>query len=75
MKKVAQRTVFVMTMVPMAPTSSTQENLQRGAIASDAKKTFQTGKESPITSMKNQYRSDTCWAKAWRKATSANKNE
>jgi len=40
---------------------SAQENLQKGAIPSDARKTFTTVKEIPITSVKNQFRSGTCW--------------
>ena len=42
--------------------ASAQENLQRGALLSDASKSFRTVKEIPITSVKNQYRSGTCWA-------------
>jgi aminopeptidase C len=38
-----------------------QENLQREAQASQTKKTFTTVKELPITSVKNQHRSGTCW--------------
>ena len=38
-----------------------QENLQQGAIASELRKTFTTVRELPITSVKNQYRSGTCW--------------
>lgn len=38
-----------------------QENLQKGAAPSDVQKTFKVIKELPITSVKNQYRSGTCW--------------
>ena len=48
-------------MLLMAGTVSAQENLQREAIASQAKKTFTTVKELPITSVKNQWKSGTCW--------------
>ena len=51
-------------MMLMATTASAQENLQRGAIASHVKKSFTTVKELPITTVKNQYRSGTCWAYA-----------
>ena len=40
---------------------SAQENLQRSAKTSEMKKTFTTLTELPITSVKNQYRSGTCW--------------
>lgn len=39
-----------------------QENLQRGMMTSQVEKKFTTVKEFPITSIKNQYRSGTCWA-------------
>ena len=38
-----------------------QENLQKGAKDTEEKKTFTTLKKLPITSVKNQYRSGTCW--------------
>ncbi len=43
-------------------TATAQENLQRQAQASQEQKTFTTVKELPITSIKNQWRSGTCWA-------------
>ena len=41
--------------------ASAQENLVKAAKASDAQKTFKIIKKLPITSVKNQYRSGTCW--------------
>ena len=41
--------------------ASAQEHLQKSAKASEVKKTFTTVKVLPITSVKNQYRSGTCW--------------
>ena len=48
-------------MALMALSASAQENLQRSAVASDAKKSFTVVKQLPITSIKNQHRSGTCW--------------
>ena len=50
---------FILLFMLIATTVSAQENLQKGAKASEAKKSFQTVKELPITSVKNQYRSGT----------------
>jgi len=55
---------IIIALMLMATTASAQENLQRGAIASQVKKSFTTVKELPITSVNNQYRSGTCWAYA-----------
>lgn len=55
------RVSITIIMMLMAITSSAQENLQRGAISSEVQKTFKTIKEIPITSVKNQWRSGTCW--------------
>jgi len=41
--------------------SSAQENLIRQTSNTDAAKSFRVVKENPITSVKNQYRSGTCW--------------
>ena len=51
----------IVTVILIASTASAQENLQRGALAGGAAKTFTTVRELPITSVKNQYRSGTCW--------------
>lgn len=47
----------VLTVVP----SSAQEHLQREAVASSAEKSFTVVMQLPVTSIKNQYRSGTCW--------------
>ena len=44
-----------------ALTAAAQEHLQREAVASSLEKTFTTLKENPVTSVKNQHRSGTCW--------------
>ena len=54
--------IFILTFLcALTIPALAQENLQREAQASQTKKTFTTVKELPITSVKNQYRSGTCW--------------
>ena len=53
--------IFVALSLMCCLGGSAQENLQKGAKASEVKKTFTTVKEMPITSVKNQNRSGTCW--------------
>ncbi len=53
--------LFVFLMLLVSTTVSAQENLQRSAAASMERKSFTTVKENPITSVKNQWRSGTCW--------------
>jgi len=59
---IAKIIAIVTTTVLMAKTASAQENLQRSAVSSKGEKTFTTIKENPITSVKDQHRSGTCWA-------------
>ena len=56
-----KRLLTLTTFLLIAWTAFAQENLQKGAIASSVNKSFTTIKELPITSVKNQYRSGTCW--------------
>ena len=52
---------FILATVLLAPLAMAQEDLQKGGEPLGEKKTFTTIKELPITSVKNQYRSGTCW--------------
>ena len=54
----------IIAMLLLTVAASAQENLQRQASNLEVDKTFTTLKELPITSVKNQYRSGTCWAYA-----------
>ena len=55
-------TMAVALSCTSAMTATAQESLQRQAQVSQEQKTFNTVKELPITSIKNQWRSGTCWA-------------
>ena len=57
-----KRILTLTTLLLIAFSAMAQENLQKGAVASSVNKSFTTIKELPITSVKNQYRSGTCWA-------------
>jgi len=52
----------IAVLCTITATATAQENLQRQAKAAQDTKTFTTVKELPITSIKNQWRSGTCWA-------------
>ena len=52
----------IAVLCTIAATATAQENLQRQAKAAQDTKTFTTVNELPITSIKNQWRSGTCWA-------------
>ena len=53
--------ITALLMVLTTLTASAQENLQSQASNMQGGKKFTTVKELPITSVKNQYRSGTCW--------------
>ena len=56
------RILTIIATLLLTMTSSAQEHLQKQASNQMVKKTFTTLKENPITSVKNQHRSGTCWA-------------
>ena len=56
-----QLLTVILAALLLTPSAKAQENLQKGAESREIKKTFTTIKELPITSVKNQYRSGTCW--------------
>ena len=55
------RITTIIAMMLVAILASAQENLQKQASNKEVEKVFTTVKELPITSVKNQYRSGTCW--------------
>ena len=52
----------ILILALIATPAVAQENLQRQAKDTQSEKTFTTVKALPITSVKNQWRSGTCWA-------------
>ena len=58
------RILTIIASLLLTVTAMAQENLQKQASNKQIKKTFTTIKENPITNVKNQYRSGTCWAYA-----------
>ena len=56
-----QLLTVILAALLLTPSAMAQENLQKGAESRGVKKTFTTIKELPIPSVKNQYRSGTCW--------------
>ncbi|MBO7562734.1 MAG: aminopeptidase [Bacteroidales bacterium] len=55
------RRLITAALLLVSASASAQENLIAGASNTEARKTFKVLKENPITSVKNQYRSGTCW--------------
>ena len=55
------RFLNIIATLLLTVSATAQENLQKQASNINVKKTFTTVKENPITSVKNQYRSGTCW--------------
>ena len=52
----------ILILALIATPAVAQENLQRQVKDTQSEKTFTTVKALPITSVKNQWRSGTCWA-------------
>ena len=52
---------IILGTVLLMPMAKAQEDLRKGGDPWGTKKSFTTIKEIPITSVKNQYRSGTCW--------------
>ena len=52
---------FILLVLLLTSSAKAQENLQKGAEPWNVQKTFKVIKELPITSIKNQHRSGTCW--------------
>ena len=56
-----KKLIAIFVLVLATVTGWAQENLQKQASNKEVEKVFTTVKELPITSVKNQYRSGTCW--------------
>jgi len=64
MKEIVRLLAFASAMLLTCAPALAQEHLQKQASNTDVEKTFHTVMENPITSVKNQHRSGTCWAYA-----------